>query len=40
MVAGPLLFMGNGVVTGSLAAATLQLDHVIASLLLSLLAFR
>ncbi|MFB4307168.1 M56 family metallopeptidase [Actinomadura sp. GTD37] len=39
-VTGPLLFMGNGVVTGSLAAATLQLDHVIASFLLSLLAFR
>lgn len=39
-VAGPLLFMGNGVVTGSLTAATLQLDHVIASSLLTLLAFR
>ncbi|MFA1542849.1 M56 family metallopeptidase [Actinomadura monticuli] len=38
-VTGPLLFMGNGVVTGSLTAATLQLDHVIASALLSLLAF-
>jgi hypothetical protein len=40
MVAGPLLCMGNGVVTGSLTAATLQLDHVLASFLLSLLAFR
>jgi hypothetical protein len=40
VVTGPLLFMGNGVVTGSLTAATLQLDHVIVSFLLSLLAFR
>ncbi|MEV3922753.1 M56 family metallopeptidase [Actinomadura coerulea] len=39
-VTGPLLFMGNGVVTGSLTAATLQLDHVIVSFLVSLLAFR
>lgn len=39
-VTGPLLFMGNGVVTGSLTAATLQLDHVLVSLLVSLLAFR
>ncbi|MFA1549818.1 M56 family metallopeptidase [Actinomadura chokoriensis] len=37
-VTGPLLFMGNGVFTGSLTAATLQLDHVIASSLLALLA--
>ncbi|MEU8117993.1 M56 family metallopeptidase [Spirillospora sp. NPDC049024] len=39
-VTGPLLFMGNGVVTGSLTAATLQLDHVLVSFLLSVLAFR
>jgi Zn-dependent protease with chaperone function len=39
-VTGPLLFMGNGVVTGSLTAATLQLDHVLVSVLVSLLAFR
>ncbi|GAA4290584.1 hypothetical protein GCM10023178_63360 [Actinomadura luteofluorescens] len=39
-VTGPLLFMGNGVVTGSLTAATLQLDHVLVSFLVSLLAFR
>lgn len=38
-VTGPLLFMGNGVVTGSLTATTLQLDHVLVSCLLSLLAF-
>lgn len=39
-VTGPLLFLGNGVVSGSLTAATLQLDHVIASSLLPLLALR
>ncbi|CND48918.1 Zn-dependent protease with chaperone function [Mycobacterium tuberculosis] len=39
-VTGPLLFMGNGVVSGSLTAATLQLDHIIASSLLPLLALR
>ncbi|TYB42077.1 M56 family metallopeptidase [Actinomadura chibensis] len=39
-VTGPLLCMGNGVVTGSLTAATLQLDHIAASCLLPLLAVR
>ncbi|GAA1793446.1 M56 family metallopeptidase [Actinomadura chokoriensis] len=39
-VTGPLLLLGNGVVSGSLTAATLQLDHVIASSLLPLLALR
>ncbi|TDD74328.1 M56 family peptidase [Actinomadura darangshiensis] len=38
-VAGPLLFTGNGVVSVSLTAATLQLDHVVLSVLLSLPAF-
>ncbi|MFC4048813.1 M48 family metalloprotease [Actinomadura syzygii] len=38
-VTGPLLFMGNGVVTGTLTATTLQLDHVLVSCLVSLLAF-
>ncbi|WP_242888435.1 M48 family metalloprotease [Actinomadura litoris] len=39
-VTGPLLFMGNGVVTSTLTAATLQLDHAVASGLLALLALR
>ncbi|TMR00186.1 M56 family metallopeptidase [Actinomadura soli] len=39
-VTGPLLFMGNGFVTSSLTAATLQLDHALASCLLPLLALR
>ncbi|WP_242909493.1 M48 family metalloprotease [Actinomadura terrae] len=39
-VTGPLLFMGNGVVTSTLTAATLQLDHALASALLALLALR
>ncbi|GAA2136336.1 M56 family metallopeptidase [Actinomadura napierensis] len=37
-VTGPLLLLGNGFVTGSLTAATLQLDHAAASVLLPLLA--
>ena len=37
-VTGPLLCMGNGLFTGSLTAATLQLDHVVAPVLLALLA--
>ncbi|WUH99865.1 M48 family metalloprotease [Spirillospora sp. NBC_00431] len=39
-VTGPLLFMSNGFVTGSLTAATLQLDHALAACLLPLLAAR
>ncbi|GAA0280471.1 M56 family metallopeptidase [Actinomadura nitritigenes] len=37
-VTGPLLLLGNGFVTSSLTAATLQLDHAVASVLLPLLA--
>lgn len=37
-VTGPLLFLGNGFVTSSLTAVTLQLDHAAASCLLPLLA--
>ncbi|MFI0481425.1 M56 family metallopeptidase [Actinomadura sp. 9N215] len=37
-VTGPLLFTGNGFLTGSLTATTLQLDHALASFLLPLLA--
>ncbi|MEU9874438.1 M56 family metallopeptidase, partial [Actinomadura sp. NPDC048021] len=39
-VTGPLLFMGNGVVTGSLTAATLQLDQILGTVLGPVLAFR
>ncbi|TDB91123.1 M56 family peptidase [Actinomadura sp. KC216] len=39
-VTGPLLFMGNGFVTSSLTAATLQLDQAALSCLLALLALR
>ncbi|MFI0373416.1 M56 family metallopeptidase [Actinomadura sp. 1N219] len=39
-VTGPLLFMGNGFVTSSLTAATLQLDQAAISCLLALLALR
>jgi Zn-dependent protease with chaperone function len=39
-VTGPLLLLGNGVVTGSLTAATLQLDHALVPVVLALLAFR
>jgi uncharacterized membrane protein YgdD (TMEM256/DUF423 family) len=31
-VAGPLLFLGDALVTGSLAAVALQLDHAVAAL--------
>ncbi|NDU72391.1 M48 family metalloprotease [Actinomadura sp. DSM 109109] len=37
-VTGPLLFLGNGLITSLLTAATLQLDHAVASCLLPLLA--
>lgn len=39
-VTGPLLLLGNGFVSGGLTAATLQLDHAFASVLLPLLALR
>lgn len=39
-VTGPLLFLSNGFITSSLTAATLQLDHAIASCLLPMLALR
>ncbi|TMR01836.1 M56 family metallopeptidase [Actinomadura soli] len=39
-VTGPLLFMGNGFVTSSLTAVTLQLDQAAVSCMLALLALR
>ncbi|WP_131735498.1 M56 family metallopeptidase [Actinomadura roseirufa] len=39
-ITGPLLFVGNGFVTSSLTAATLQLDHAVVSGLLTLHAIR
>ncbi|WP_067460365.1 M56 family metallopeptidase [Actinomadura macra] len=39
-VTGPLLFMGNGFLTSSLTATTLQLDQVVVSCLLPLLALQ